>query len=287
MIPVSLFGSTPSHGPNALLAEADFDFGRVLRGSQIEHEYRIRNEGPGPLRVGSPRLTPPLTCARLPLQIPPGEESGILLSLDTSQLMGPFEGKAVFSLNDPAHPEARLTLRGLVLPPIELVPLPAFFVAARRGQPREQPIEIINHEQQSLEILRVEYPEYRFTTRLETLEAGKVYRLTFAIKPDGPGGKHNGTIELHTPNDDVPIVRIPVKYIPQGDGLYSSGPDRSRRASNEPPAEGSAGSGKAGLDSHTLPGRWLEFRSTADERRPHISSRLGARYEREPLSVIH
>jgi len=195
--------------PRALVAEAAFDFGRVIRGSQVEHSFRIKNEGPGSLRLAGLRLTPPLVTRRMPMQVPPGEEASIVLSLDTSGLKGPFEGQALVTLNDPSLPEARFAFRGVVMPPIELVPLPAFFVSAQRGQPREKSIEIINHAPEPLDVLKVDHPEVRFTTKLETLEEGRRYRLTLSIRPDGPGGKHAATITVRTSNNDVPILRIP------------------------------------------------------------------------------
>ncbi len=196
-------------GARALLAESGFDFGSVLHGSQIEHGFRIKNQGPGPLRLGSLRLTPPLEAKRMPLQIPPGDEESIVLSLDTSGLMGSFDGEAVVNLSDPTLPEIRFAFKGTVKPPIELLPMFAFFVTTQRGQPEENSIEIAGYEQEPLVILKVDHPTDRFTTRLETMQAGRRYRLTLAIKPDGPGGNHTEMIRLHTSSLTAPILEIP------------------------------------------------------------------------------
>ncbi len=196
-------------GPRVLLAESGYDFGSVLYGSQIEHGFRIKNQGPGPLRLSSLRLTPPLESKRMPLQIPPGDEESIILSLDTSGLMGPFDGEAVVNLSDPTLPEIRFAFKGTVKPPIELLPLFAFFVTTQRGQSEEKSIEITSYEQEPLAVFRVDHPTDRFSTRLETIEAGKRYRLILAIKPDGPGGSHTDMIKLRTSSATVPVLEIP------------------------------------------------------------------------------
>jgi hypothetical protein len=90
----------------------------------------------------------------------------------SADVNGRFEGTILVSLSDPAQPQARLSFSGHVIPAIELLPRPAFFVAGQRGQGNRGSIEIVNHESFPLTVEKVEHPAGRFTTNLETLERG-------------------------------------------------------------------------------------------------------------------
>ena len=187
-----------------------FQFDGVVRGAVVEHEFGIRNEGARPLRIERVRMTPPLVATRLPAAIPPGEEGSLRFRLDTATLgAGPFDGEILLSLDDPAEPEAELAFVGRVLPPVDVVPHPAVFVAAQRGEAKAATVEIVNHESAPLHIRGVEHPTDRFTTRLDTIEDGRRYRLTVALKPDGPGGKGRETIVVRTSSGSVPDLPIP------------------------------------------------------------------------------
>ncbi|HXH84265.1 MAG TPA: hypothetical protein VNN07_15280 [Candidatus Tectomicrobia bacterium] len=74
------------------------------------------------------------------------------VTLDTSRLHGPYDGYVELALNDPARPGVRFIVEGRVVPPVEVSPRAAFFVAARRGEPREATLEVVNHEAEPLRI---------------------------------------------------------------------------------------------------------------------------------------
>lgn len=194
--------------PKAAIPEAEFTFKRVISGSVIEHDFVVKNEGSAPLRILNVKMTPPLLVTRMPREIAPGGEGTIHFKLDTASLAGQFRGAMLVVLNDPDLREASLTFEGQVVPAVELSPLPAFYVSAQRGQVTQSSIEIVNHEPEPLHIERVEHPTGRFTTTLETLDAGQRYRLTLHLKPDGPGGRSTETILVTTSSKVRPILKI-------------------------------------------------------------------------------
>ena len=194
--------------PKAAFPDTQFTF-NAIQGTEIEHEFVLRNEGAAALRILGVRWTAPLTFARVPAHIEPGGEVRMRVHLNTAELRGPFEGQILISLNDPVLPEARLLFQGRVVPSIELSPQPVFFVAGQRGERREAAIEIINHGSEALTIHSVEHPSERFTTRLETLEEGRRYRLSLILDPNGPGGRKTDTILVKTSSQVRPLIRIP------------------------------------------------------------------------------
>jgi Protein of unknown function (DUF1573) len=178
-----------SNGSKAVFPEARFEFGEVLSGTIVEHDFALRNAGSVPTRIEKVSMTTPLLVTQMPRDVAPGAEGRIYFKLDTVNLEGKFEGTILVSLNDPALPQARLSFSGHILPAIELSPRPAFFVAGQRGQGNRAAIEIVNHESEPLRIEKIEHPAERFTTQLEALKPGQRYRLTLALKADVPVGE--------------------------------------------------------------------------------------------------
>lgn len=61
------------------------------------------------------------------------------------------------------------------------------------------------------EPLRIEEPHHpsdTFSTKLETLEDGRRYRLTLILRPDGPGGRHSEPILLTTSSRSHPELTV-------------------------------------------------------------------------------
>jgi Protein of unknown function (DUF1573) len=199
--------ATPG-GPKAVFPGAEFDFGEVLSGAVVEHDFVLNNKGSAPMLIEKASMTTPLLVAQMPHEVAPGGEGRFHFKLDTANLEGKFEGTILVSLNDPAMPQARLVFSGRVISPIELSPRPAFFVAGQRGRGNRADIEIVNHESEPLRIEKIEHRTERFTTQLETLKPSQRYRLTLALKPDGPGGKAADTILIRTSSKRIPMLEV-------------------------------------------------------------------------------
>ena len=63
-----------ARAPQVVVADGDFDFGRVLTGTLVEHEFVVKNERAVPLVVDEVRLTPPLTLVNAPASVAPGAQ---------------------------------------------------------------------------------------------------------------------------------------------------------------------------------------------------------------------
>ena len=194
--------------PKAVFQETRFDFESAMNGTVVEHDFRLKNEGSATLKIGKASMTPPLLVTRMPRELAPGGEGLIHFKLDTAALRGPFKGQITVFLNDPDLPEADLSFEGVVIPSVEVLPLPAFFVSGLRGKGASASGEIINHEPQPLRIVKIEYPTDRFTTVLKTLQPGQRYKLTLILKPDGPNGRKTEPITVATSSDAQSTLEI-------------------------------------------------------------------------------
>jgi len=200
--------ATAADSPQALFPEARHNFGSVRGGSMVEHDFVLKNQGQSPVRIQRVLLTPPLVVTQMQALTPPGGESKIHVKLDTTALKGRFEGEVRVVFGDGNLSEALLGFEGDISPVIELLPLPAFFVGAHRGEPREETIEIVNRQPEPIEILQVKHSTQRFTTRLDTIEPGKRFRLTLSVKPDGPSGRHSEPILVTTSSPSLPTITV-------------------------------------------------------------------------------
>lgn len=205
---VALAPCTASASPYAVFSHTSFRFERALSGSVLEHDFVMKNEGGAPVRVSNILLTTPLVVISMPASVAPGAEARVRVRLDTSGLRGHFPGEIHVFLNNADAPDASLRFEGEIVPLIEVSPVPAFFVAARRGEARHESIDIINHEPEPLQIEGVSNSRDRFTTTLETLEEGRRFRLTLFVNPDGPAGRHSESIVLKTSSRSQPTLTV-------------------------------------------------------------------------------
>ena len=185
----------------------DFNFGRVLQGTPVEHQFAVKNERTVPFVVDAVRLTPPLTLVKAPTTLTPGTEGIVRVRLDTSRLLGLFEGRIVISPDSGGDP-ITLTLTGTVYRTVEAVPHPALFVVTGRGEVKEQSIEIVSHESTPIEITGVTHPRGRFATRIEPIEPGRRYRLTLTLDGTGAGGRSADQIIVTTSSQSTPVITI-------------------------------------------------------------------------------
>jgi hypothetical protein len=193
--------------PQVHAVDADFDFGRVLKGTAVEHEFVVRNERPSPMAIDAVRLTAPLTLVKAPSTVPPGAQGIVRVRLDTSRVAGLFEGRIVIAIAD-SDDEIGLTFTGTVYQTVEVLPQPLLFVITDRGRVEERSIELVNHEAAAVDITGVTHPHDRFTTRVETLEPGRRFRLTVRLDGKGPGGRRADAIVVATSSQATPVVRI-------------------------------------------------------------------------------
>jgi hypothetical protein len=199
--------------PRLAFPETQFDWRLVFAGEPAEHAFTIRNDGDAPATIARVDLTPPLSIQSMPAVIPPRQQRMIVVHLDTSKLLGSFNGFAIVHFANPEIDDAEFTVAAKVVGRIEVAPLPAFFVAGQRGKVTEQSLDIINHESGPIFIHAVDHPASNFTTKLEPIDPGWHYRLTLALNANGVIGRHTDLIILRTSSARNPTVPIEANTI--------------------------------------------------------------------------
>ena len=145
---------------------------------------------------------------RYTVRVEPGKTGRVTVQLETPRQPGEFKGAVVVNFrNEGIRPLAFWTT-GELVPPIELDPMPAFFVSTQRGEDKTTWVEIKNHQPDPLDIFNVIHNSSRFTTRLEVLEEGQHYRLSLTLKGDGPAGRQTEPITLVTSSRERPFLEL-------------------------------------------------------------------------------
>ena len=183
------------------------DLGRVLSSEAVERTVPLVNPGPTTLHLHKVSLSPGLRVVRMSRAIEPGSEGALTVRFDPSRLRGHYEGEINVYTSDPEGSRL-IDVLADVVPPIEFLPRPVFFVAAVRGQGGSASIEIANNEAEPMHIEVPALAHDYFTTQMQTLEPGRRFRLTLSMRHDAPAGRHRDTIALHTSSKAMPRIQI-------------------------------------------------------------------------------
>jgi len=109
-------------GPKVMVPEAMKDFGKVPRGSQLEHDFVVRNEGTEDLLIT--RVAPACGCtvAEYDELIAPGKSGKIHAEIDTT-ILGPRTGRVIsVYTNDPERPIVKLVYDAELVPVLGIHP---------------------------------------------------------------------------------------------------------------------------------------------------------------------
>jgi hypothetical protein len=107
------------NAPVLKLAEASYDFGTVVEGPQITHDFKIKNEGKEPLILSNVRASCGCTVPTWPKEpILPGKESVISATYNTSGRPGHF-AKTITIESNAAGGNKVVTITGDVIKPEE------------------------------------------------------------------------------------------------------------------------------------------------------------------------
>jgi uncharacterized protein DUF1573 len=190
--------------------ETAYDFGTVQQGSKIVHGFAIHNSTPVPITVQGLEFSMPGMTARFGPLIAPGRDRSIAIEWDTSHVAGEIEGQAIVHFGDTSQTPVTLRLRGVVQPPLEILPFPAIFLSAFQGEDSQRRLRIVNHQAQPT-VLSLSQPSIKhFTATLMELERGQTYEVVAKIPPDVLPGHYDEELALSTNGPKAATLTIPV-----------------------------------------------------------------------------
>jgi len=212
----------PAHAAGtAVFRETTYDFGTVKQGQKVTHVFPVRNTGDTPVTIERVELQMPGVTARFRPLIAPGDEGKITLEWDTSHVTGVVEEEATVRFGADSQSPATLSVKGVVKPPLEILPFPAIFLGAFQGEKVERKLRIVNNEQQAIAISLAAAPGNHFVASIKPIEPGKVYELTTQVTPTALPGHYDEQLSLATNNPKLSQVIVPVHLFVKPD-LYAN-----------------------------------------------------------------
>ncbi|MHB9008402.1 MAG: DUF1573 domain-containing protein [Limisphaerales bacterium] len=193
------------------------DFGKIVGGETVRHEFVFTNRGDRLLEIASVRpdcgCTPTGKWSR---QVAPGGRGVIPIEFLTASFKGPVEKTLKVTSNDPDHPATSLTVRATVWWPIEVTPDFAMLRVVP-GLDSNAPVvlRIKNHLDEPLELGQPESNHRSIAAQLRTLTLGREFELVVRAVPPLSSGNAFGRITLTTSQTNKPTLSIPAYVVPQ------------------------------------------------------------------------
>jgi hypothetical protein len=204
-------------GPRAVVPEVSHDLGVVAVGSDVVHEFAIRNEGSAPLTLKQGRATRELKVLGYDRTIAPGDTGRITVAVDTWTGVGPGTLNARFSSNDPARPEIVLEVKVHIRPYVLADPGYVRYVVVQGSGEGTVSQTLMPTDGGDFRITRVEAPAY---LRVSYREAGlpewnretrgRKWILDATILSEAPVGALSGFIAVHLDHPEQKQLRIPI-----------------------------------------------------------------------------
>jgi len=205
--------ASPTGAPQATVDAASHDFGRVARGSVVSATFVIHNVGVTPLTIQSMEFSSPGVRAHVTQNITPGGSAELVADWNTADYTRDAEVQIALKLNDPASPELVLMLSCFVVSPIELDPVPAFYLSEFAGERSSQTVTLRNNMDRILKVTGTTQQGQSFTLAVEPVTPGRAFAVTATAAPGLQPGAYHESAWILTDDPARPKVRLDVNIL--------------------------------------------------------------------------
>ncbi|HYV37326.1 MAG TPA: DUF1573 domain-containing protein [Gemmataceae bacterium] len=199
---------------DSLFDEFSRDFGGVPRGPTLSHPFHIVNKTNGPIQIASVRVSCGCTSAKvLQNQLAPGQETAIMVEMDTRRFSGTKEVIIYVQFNQPKFDEVRLKVQANSRDDVSVLPESLALGKVKRGAPAAFSTNVTLLGNQNWQITAAASDSNYVLPNLQEVRRGGgevAYKLTASVRPDTPAGKWFTDVWLQTNNPQVPRIRVPL-----------------------------------------------------------------------------
>ena len=235
--------------PKLVLDQEEYDFGMMNERSEGTHDFIVRNEGKGELKLQLRETS--CKCTGLEMgkgRVAPGEQLKLTLHWETGVSRGPFRQSAVLITNDPEKNPLQISITGEVQQFLGVYPTVLTFADVDNEKPSSRVFNVWSTGREDLQLtdLRVSRPErYDVTRELMAQEVREKYQakigyvITVTAKPGMPIGEFSDELIFQTNLKERPEEKLAIRG-------KVSGPITILPAN----------AGKRGVVSHKVPTKW-------------------------------
>lgn len=218
-IPAGVGETRNFSGPGVVFDTPVHDYGRVMSGPNVAHDFWFTNPGTDVLRVTNVRTSCGCTTAGAwDREIPPGESGRIPIQISTAKVSGKFSKTITVDTNVKESPQVMLRIEGEVWRPVEVTPPHLSFgrLTANATQPMTAEATIVNNMTEPLEIKGVTSQNPAFRAEAIPIETGKRYKLVVTANPPFATGNLTSQIKIQTNIASSPEVLVVASaYVPE------------------------------------------------------------------------
>ncbi len=205
--------------PKIVFKDKEYDFGEAKGLDKIEHVFKFRNEGKADLKIDKVKSSCGCTAALASAKvIPPGKEGEIKATFKFGKRRGKQTKHIYVNSNDPAVPNEKLTLSGIIIPAFDVQPSTLYFRDLKTVTSQKVKISQTLAEELKLGNIssRLKLVETKLTEE-PSKDGKKHYTLEVSVKPDVAPGRYSDNITVETNNKKKPKIDIPVRFNIRGD----------------------------------------------------------------------
>jgi hypothetical protein len=195
--------------------ELEYNFGKIMEGTEVEHEFIVKNAGTADLNIEDVRVDCGCTAVSFDPKISPKGEGKLKMKVSLKNYAGKVEKKATIRSNDPQTPELVVSVQGTVVPFIEVKPSADIVFRGMADQLAESVLEL-GASAAPFHITGAETNiGENIDYKLETIVEGKFYKLKVSNKLKR--GNYGGFIRLATDMAQKPDIVIRVSGFVEGE----------------------------------------------------------------------
>lgn len=207
--------------PEISVDATEYHFGEISQGEVVEHTFILRNHGNEVLKITDVEIGGQGLTINVNNSIEPRSSVDAVVKLDTRRYRRRTKASLKLSFDKPGIKPLVLTMGGVVIPPIDILPMPAAFLSRFVGEDTTRTLTIQNNEKNPLTITKLESRGSHFTTRLETESAGELYQLHISAPEDTKPGRYQEFLVVHTNNPEYPRIQLQVNILIKSDIFLS------------------------------------------------------------------
>ena len=203
----------PASGPVPKLRvdERVYNFGEVMDGTKVEHDFAIINDGEVTLEIPSVRTSCGCTATEWDRKIEPGKKGKVHVVFNTRGKGKHAQSSVYVQTNDPANQRIDLRMEGSTKQMIDMDP-PGEVRFGRVGEDKIEPAKVKVTSNLPKPIKLQPMPSGAqadaFKVSVREIEPGKVFEVTVAPQPPFPEGEVDANLQFSTGVTELPTVGI-------------------------------------------------------------------------------